>query len=178
MKTCSACKLEKVSSEFTVDNRVRGGLSPACRGCKRSYEKTIYWKNLDRSRAAEKEKSRKHNLTPLRKFSTYKHSAKEKGKEFAITRDQFMALWQKPCYYCSATIKTIGIDRVNNEIGYTVENIVPCCALCNYAKRGLSKSEFVALCMGVVKTHEQREAGKAIMPPEKNPMTHGGNCGS
>lgn len=37
-----------------------------------------------------------------------------------------------------------GVDRVNNSDGYTIKNCVPCCAICNYAKRDLSETEFVA----------------------------------
>lgn len=116
----------------------------------------------------------RHKDSPNRKFSTYKCSAKKHaGREFSITKEQFMELWQKPCYYCNGSIKTIGIDRVNNEKGYTVDNIVPCCKLCNYAKRGLSKAEFISLCSSVVKTHEQREARKMHLE-NHNSMSLGG----
>lgn len=71
-----------------------------------------------------------------------------------------MALWQKPCYYCSSDIKTVGVDRTNNEVGYTVRNVVPCCQACNYAKRTMTKAEYIALCFAVVQTHEKRESGK------------------
>ena len=172
--------MEKNKSEFPKLKLGRDGLSPRCVLCKRTYERERCKNNPDRreqQRQSQRRKSEKHNLTPLRKFSTYKHSAKEKGREFSITREQFMELWQKPCYYCAAPIKTIGIDRVNNENGYTAENIVSCCSLCNYAKRGLSKSEFVALCLGVVETHQKREAGKAL--PENHKSTPlGGSSGS
>lgn len=36
-----------------------------------------------------------------------------------------------------------GIDRVDSSLGYTVDNVVPCCKLCNQAKNNLSKQEFV-----------------------------------
>ena len=37
-----------------------------------------------------------------------------------------------------------GIDRKDNEIGYTLKNCVPCCIICNRAKNSLSFDEFLA----------------------------------
>lgn len=35
-----------------------------------------------------------------------------------------------------------GLDRRNNNKGYTHDNIVPCCKPCNYAKRDMNIEEF------------------------------------
>ena len=37
-----------------------------------------------------------------------------------------------------------GIDRINNDIGYTIENSLTCCKICNYAKNTMSMREFIA----------------------------------
>jgi hypothetical protein len=37
-----------------------------------------------------------------------------------------------------------GIDRVDNFKGYEIDNCVPCCYICNYAKRDMSKDQFLA----------------------------------
>lgn len=36
-----------------------------------------------------------------------------------------------------------GIDRVNNDIGYLIENCVSCCKVCNFMKRSMSKNDFI-----------------------------------
>ena len=36
-----------------------------------------------------------------------------------------------------------GVDRVDNERGYSLENCVPCCKFCNRMKRDLGKKEFL-----------------------------------
>ena len=81
-----------------------------------------------------------------------------------MTLDNFKNFMQQPCFYCgrnpflkryayhrtrySKGIKTDesgylnGIDRVNPKKGYTKENCVPCCKICNIAKSDLSQSEF------------------------------------
>lgn len=37
-----------------------------------------------------------------------------------------------------------GIDRVDSAKSYNAENCVPCCKVCNYMKRSLSRSEFLS----------------------------------
>lgn len=78
---------------------------------------------------------------------TYKLNAKKRGLEYGLTDKQFEEITQKDCYYCGAKPKTIstlnngngdykynGIDRINNNKGYIIGNIVPCCRKCNRAK--------------------------------------------
>ena len=35
-----------------------------------------------------------------------------------------------------------GIDRINNSVGYTEKNSVPCCGTCNVAKGQMTLAEF------------------------------------
>jgi hypothetical protein len=44
-----------------------------------------------------------------------------------------------------------GIDRVDSNIGYTLENCVPCCEAVNRMKMDLSKEEFIELCREISK---------------------------
>lgn len=55
-----------------------------------------------------------------------------------------------------ATVTWTGIDRVDNNIGYTVDNSVPCCRDRNRAKRTLSLDEFISLCHMVSINHPQK----------------------
>jgi hypothetical protein len=92
----------------------------------------------------------------------YKHGAKVRGLEFSLTTEQFRALTQLPCFYCGVPPKKEwiaknqskkgttngsylcnGIDRVDNSLGYTSENCVPCCTPCNKAKMDRTQQEFL-----------------------------------
>lgn len=86
---------------------------------------------------------------------TYKKNAELRGLEFSLTAEQFVDLMQQDCFYCGAEPKKSvrgkgfdgkyaynGIDRVNNSIGYTLENCVSCCETCNKAKLMMSEDEF------------------------------------
>lgn len=84
-----------------------------------------------------------------------KRQAELRGYCFELSEEQTLALMQRPCAYCGAPPSNLcdsdgingafsynGIDRVDNAIGYTTENTVPCCKHCNYAKRDRTVSEF------------------------------------
>ena len=74
----------------------------------------------------------------------YIASAKKRGLLFDISEKAFTELISKECVYCgaSSTNKRNGLDRVDNSMGYTLENVVPCCFMCNQMKGKLSTEEF------------------------------------
>lgn len=110
----------------------------------------------------------KPKISPVRKnfgessrravFTSYRRSAKQRGRSFEITEEEFALITQQNCYYCGCapsktkskpghfygTFTYNGIDRLNNEEGYTSTNTVPCCWLCNKMKSTLSEEQFVA----------------------------------
>lgn len=96
-------------------------------------------------------------------YLQYKKMANERDLEFSLTEDECREMFTTNCYYCgSAPRKTVGrhrkstdmrlregskvtyngIDRVNTDRGYTVDNTVTCCYKCNFAKHTQSVSEF------------------------------------
>ncbi len=89
-------------------------------------------------------------------YDNYKKSAIRRGYIFNISIEDFDKLIDSDCFYCGALAKDSsnkmkdsssknerfytynGVDRVDNTIGYNRENCVPCCPICNMAKRELS----------------------------------------
>lgn len=78
-------------------------------------------------------------------YSVYRIQASKRHLSFELTRDQFKEITKKNCFYCGdephQKIKNKngdyiynGIDRVDNTKGYLIENVVPCCGICNKAK--------------------------------------------
>ncbi len=57
-----------------------------------------------------------------------------------------MQYWNKKCEYCGKKIETIGIDRINNKIGYITGNIISCCKICNAMKSSQTQKAFVKQC--------------------------------
>jgi hypothetical protein len=97
-----------------------------------------------------------------RYYSSYKKNAKAKGLEFLLTLDQFRDIVVQRCHYCGAIprvqktwhslkvkIPMNGVDRVDNKLGYSAENCVPCCSPCNYFKRGMPIEDFILRIQGI-----------------------------
>lgn len=87
----------------------------------------------------------------------YKKGAKDRGLDWELTNDQAVSLMTGDCYYCglppstptrAAQINRVGlrngIDRADNSLGYTLENSVSCCKLCNRAKGTMGREEFIS----------------------------------
>jgi hypothetical protein len=91
-------------------------------------------------------------------LATYKNSARKRKLEFLLSEETFMSLIFQDCHYCGSPPNRIrhdfrrsggditynGIDRMNNKIGYTTDNCVPCCFICNRAKDSMTTEEFAA----------------------------------
>lgn len=99
------------------------------------------------------EAGREYWQSPKGRLVNYKAGAKDRGIPFELTFEEFMSFWQKPCWYCSSNIKTIGLDRVDNTLSYKLKNVVPCCERCNKGKLELSQEEFILACHRVAKNH-------------------------
>lgn len=88
----------------------------------------------------------------------YRSSAAHRNLVFDLTEDEFFRLTSEACCYCGSpplkkqirkrrasepsVYRYNGLDRQDNEQGYTPENCVACCEQCNKAKRRMSPDEF------------------------------------
>lgn len=90
-------------------------------------------------------------------YRNYKRAAEKRSYSFELTYNQFLNLIQQPCRYCTESPSSLwrgssrkylepmifkynGVDRVDNSLGYTATNCVPCCSLCNNSKGTLPLS--------------------------------------
>lgn len=87
--------------------------------------------------------------------------ANSRGISFNIGYDLFNNLISQNCFYCGAEpnarfediyrgrkmsnayFKHNGLDRVDSNRGYEVNNVVPCCTKCNYMKLAMTRDEFI-----------------------------------
>jgi hypothetical protein len=102
--------------------------------------------------------------------SIYEQGAKKRSLSWELDVKLFRLLTISNCYFCGSLpykiftayeiksgkrfhgvsgprleqskIVVNGIDRLDNNIGYTTENSVPCCSICNFAKRDLDLTIF------------------------------------
>lgn len=90
-------------------------------------------------------------------YSRYKLGAKRRGLSWGITKKDFIKYILSECFYCgekpnnytqyntyqNGTTPRNGIDRIDSNIGYELDNCVPSCSFCNYAKRSLTQPQFL-----------------------------------
>jgi hypothetical protein len=92
---------------------------------------------------ANKEKLRVSRQSPKGRFQVYKNSARCSGRLFELTFEEFMSFWNQPCFYCGQPIPTIGLDRIDGSRGYSIDNIVSCCFVCNRGRNTMKQEEFI-----------------------------------
>ena len=97
-------------------------------------------------------------------LATYKCSAKKNKREFTLTENQFMSIIKSNCFYCGANLSNStnhivknlhynGIDRIDSSKGYTIDNTVSCCKMCNIAKHNHSQQDFLDMCRRIALLH-------------------------
>ena len=89
-------------------------------------------------------------------YRNYKRQAPERGLSFTLNFEQFKKLTSGKCHYCgdkphykakphkysNGGYVYNGIDRVDNNIGYEMDNCVSCCFVCNSMKKAYSYDKF------------------------------------
>lgn len=86
----------------------------------------------------------------------YKRHARDRGFDWQLSYEQVEKLINSPCYYCGAEKSNHkvtknckngydhnGIDRVDSKRGYTIDNVVSCCKICNIAKSNMDQKDFI-----------------------------------
>ncbi len=146
-------------------SQVQGRMFFKCT-CSCGLEKTVSYQALKRGKSNGCKKCSQlerylpnHQGIYNRIQCSYKKCAKNKNRDFTLTASEFRTLVDGDCHYCgskpankrrlnpkkdSEIILCNGIDRVNNDLGYTKENCVSCCIICNKAKGDISQDEWLS----------------------------------
>lgn len=90
-----------------------------------------------------------------RTYQNYKKGAIFRKFVFSLTENEFRDIAEQKCFYCNiepyheykadrntGTWKANGLDRVDSTKGYTTDNVVPCCWICNDMKKNKPLEEF------------------------------------
>jgi hypothetical protein len=131
----------------------------------RVQSKEFYNRNIEKQRVRSKIKyckymteqpervrswGRKNSKGPRGRYGSYKKNAQNRSLLFEISFEEFMEFWKKNCEYCGSKIDTVGIDRVDNKIGYVKGNLKACCGWCNKMKMDHGEREFIEQCRKIV----------------------------
>lgn len=97
-------------------------------------------------------------------YNRYICNARDRNLEFSLSKIEFIELLNSNCYYCNIepsaiydknyyNIKYNGVDRIDNNIGYTTSNVVACCKFCNIAKNNNSLDDFLSWINRLIDNH-------------------------
>lgn len=97
----------------------------------------IEWRKQNTEKA--KCSQSRYYRTDKGRFNAAQNAAKKRNKSFTISLEEYSNIISKPCYYCNNKLGDqsttgSGLDRMNNLIGYELENIISCCWTCNKIK--------------------------------------------
>ena len=120
-----------------------------------------------------KEVTRKRNFENYKPYEYLYTNLKNRGKyKVDLTLEEFLEFIKiTKCHYCNAEIKwyerhskyyessyAYNLDRKDNTTGYTKENCVVCCKLCNFTKANrFTYDEMLILGKSIEKINELRE---------------------
>jgi hypothetical protein len=84
------------------------------------------------------------------RFPQYRQNALRRNLDFQLTADEFKVITEKKCHYCGGYSQDRdprffgnGIDRKDSNIGYLINNCVPCCGTCNFIKNNMHFDDFI-----------------------------------
>ena len=96
------------------------------------------------------EQARKAKAPHIHSLNVYKRNAVNRRLQWQISDEQAFWLMLQPCFYCGVEPKIVsGIDRMNPAVGYSWENVVPCCTEDNMAKQSLTAEQYLSRCNSV-----------------------------
>lgn len=122
------------------------------------------------SKATGAKNRRPERVTITNQYRQHRENATSRGFSY-LPKEDWYEIVKKPCYYCgdidirnavtaphykkrcyslteeikkTYAVEINGIDRLNSNIGYKKENVVPCCAMCNRMKMEYNINDFLS----------------------------------
>lgn len=137
-KTMCDCGVEKITNSYCL-----------------KYEKTKSCGCFQKEQFLKKCNIYTKNIALNALVYEYKTGAKKRNLVCDLTHEEFETLFAQKCYYCNSepfcvkksnkhSIIYNGVDRVNNNDGYTINNVVSCCKYCNVAKHDTTFEDFLS----------------------------------
>lgn len=124
-KQCTSCNEMRPPKLFYKGKR-RDGMSYTCKLCHR--KKVRSYRNVEGS----------YNFF-YRRLEKMRNKARKRGLEFTLTVAEYERLKENTiCFYCKDEMEVVTIDRVDNDKGYTIDNVAPCCFMCNKLKNNIN----------------------------------------
>jgi len=88
-------------------------------------------------------------------YTRYKSDAKRKGYDWELSPEEFIPMLKERCHYCGVapnrshssrtgdTVLYNGVDRKDSDKGYTSDNTVTSCYICNRGKNNMDYKDYM-----------------------------------
>ena len=133
-KQCQICKSIIVGKKFI---------------CKTCYSRQLMSKLYQKDKEKRKQRAKDYRRTEVGSFNVTKSNALKDNKEWDLTIDEFKKIRSiGHCFYCLGDLPKVcgGLDRIDNNKGYIVGNIILACENCNkFRGKFISVDEMVAV---------------------------------
>lgn len=111
----------------------------------------------------QKNKARldEYKKSPHVRYKVYQNNARHKNRNFDLSEEDFVEMTKQPCIYCGGYSDTYsgeqfnGIDRIDSNIGYSINNCVTCCSTCNRMKMDLDVDEWISKMKQIINYYDQ-----------------------
>lgn len=143
-KTMAVCKCSNCGAVTTVKPYrllASGNYTPqSCSNCIADLQRQITTKRYHDlyNCKGEEYKSKLHDSSRL---SSILGNAKGRDIKFNLSEEQAIEILHQDCYYCGKP-HADGIDRIDSNKDYSIENCVPCCGTCNIMKNKFDSKTF------------------------------------
>jgi hypothetical protein len=118
-----------------------------CTKCKRNLSRKHYYVKMETKKGCESSCIDCQWTRKLISHINSNNKTSKKDKRLLITKEEVDSLTRKPCKYCQKyqdpVFKRNGIDRINSNKPYTLDNVAPSCTFCNDAKKDHPREEFL-----------------------------------
>jgi hypothetical protein len=101
-----------------------------------------------------------YKIYSITSYETYKNNSINNRKiDFELSEDEYNELKKEPCYLCGIPYEykrhINGIDRINSDIGYIIDNCKACCYSCNYMKNNYDYDIFINKLLKIYEKHKE-----------------------
>ena len=130
------------------DNNTNNNDNKMCYLCNKIDKSTNFTNNkcLQCYNAYVKNETNRNTTEPIiKKLSDYKKSSQNRKIEWNLTDEQATKIMQSKCNYCDKIVVLNGIDRIDSDKNYIIENCVPCCKYCNIMKNTYTTEKFMKI---------------------------------
>src|SRR5208282_5280926 len=110
---------------------------PPCWCGKKNYGKGLCFSHyFEKYRALQRSEKNEWDRKPKGRYCALITAARRANQPCDISLEEHQALLKLLCVYCEGPLNPTGsgLDRKDARFGYTKDNVVPACAVCNRIK--------------------------------------------